>query len=86
MTKLAELRHERDQLSAKANEINKAHPNDRSMPKAASQELDGLLHQIECVDAQLDVYKATTLSFRKGTFRSTTLGFSSEMLASSSPT
>ena len=66
MTKLAELRHERDQLSAKANEINKAHPNDRSMPKAASQELDGLLNQIERVDAQLDVCKATTQNSTPG--------------------
>lgn len=58
MTTLAELRHKRQELSNLANSINNAHPNNKAMPKQASDELDSLLGQIERVDAQMDVQNA----------------------------
>lgn len=58
MTTLAQLRHQRAELLDKANEINHTHQH-KAMPQAASDDLNGLLNQIERVDAQMDVHKAS---------------------------
>lgn len=58
MSEISKLRAERDQLVDKANLINGQYPNNKQMPKAASDDLDGLLNQIEKVDALLDVHLA----------------------------
>ena len=59
MSKLSELRFKRQELIDQANVLNHTYSN-KSMPSAASEQLDGLLNQIQSVDGQLDVLKATT--------------------------
>lgn len=60
MTTLAELRFQRQDLTDKAHEINNKFSNGKAMPQAEAQQLDGLLNQLERVDAQMDVHKAAT--------------------------
>lgn len=59
MSKLAELRFTRQKLSDEVNALNNSFAN-LSMPVAASNKIDNLLNQIQSVDGQLDVLKATT--------------------------
>ena len=58
MSTLAELRFTRQKLSDEANALNHSYSN-KSMPAAASEQLDSLLNQIQSVDGQLDVLKAS---------------------------
>ena len=59
MSTLAELRFTRQKLSDEVNALNNSFGN-LSMPVAASNKIDNLLNQIQSVDGQLDVLKATT--------------------------
>lgn len=60
MSTLAELRFNRQELTNKATELNNKFANGKQMPKADADQLDTLLNQIERVDAELDVHKAST--------------------------
>lgn len=65
MSTLAELRFKRQELSDQANALNHSFSN-KSMPAAEGEKLDGLLNQIQSVDAQLDVLKAATANATAG--------------------
>ena len=59
MSTLAELRFKRQKLSDELNALNNSFEN-LAMPVAVSNKIDNLLNQIQSVDGQLDVLKATT--------------------------
>lgn len=53
MTKLAQLRAQRDTVAKKAHDLNNKYPADQRMPAAESAELDKLLAEVEAIDADI---------------------------------
>jgi HK97 family phage major capsid protein len=53
MTKLAQLRAQRDTVAKKAHDLNNKYPADQRMPAADSAELDKLLAEVEAIDADI---------------------------------
>ncbi|WP_273036008.1 phage major capsid protein [Massilia timonae] len=53
MTKLAQLRAQRDTVAKKAHELNNKYPADQRMPTAEAAELDKFLAEVEAIDADI---------------------------------
>lgn len=53
MSKIAQLREQRDIKARQANDLNAKHPADQRMPKADADALDNLLVEIEGIDAEI---------------------------------
>jgi HK97 family phage major capsid protein len=53
MSKIAQLREQRDVKSRAANDLNAKHPADQRMPAADAAQLDTLLAEIETIDAEI---------------------------------
>lgn len=53
MTKLAQLRAQRDTAAKKAHDLNNKYPADQRMPTAEAAELDKLLAEVETIDAEI---------------------------------
>lgn len=54
MSKLAQLREQRDIAAKEANELNAKHPADQRMPAADAEKLDKVLAKVESIDAEID--------------------------------
>lgn len=54
MSKLAQLRAERNAVAKKAHDLNNKYPANQRMPEAESNELDGYLAQVEQIDAEIE--------------------------------
>lgn len=53
MSKLAQLRAQRDAVAKKANDLNNKYPADQRMPAAEAAQLDTILNEIEAIDAEI---------------------------------
>ncbi len=53
MSKLAQLRAQRDAVAKKANDLNNKYPADQRMPAAEAAQLDGFLAEVEAIDAEI---------------------------------
>lgn len=53
MSKLVQLRQQRDIVAKKANELNNKYPADQRMPAADAAELDTLLNQVSDIDSEI---------------------------------
>lgn len=53
MSRLAQLRAQRDAVAKKATELNNKYPADQRMPAAEASQLDGFLNEIEAIDAEI---------------------------------
>lgn len=53
MTKLAQLREQRNVAAKKAHDLNNKYPADQRMPEAQAKELDGHLAEVEAIDAEI---------------------------------
>ena len=54
MSKLAQLRAQRDAAARQANELNNKYPADQRMPAAEAEKLDQHLAQVEAIDAEIE--------------------------------
>lgn len=53
MSKLAQLRAQRDAAAKKAHDLNNKYPADQRMPAAEATQLDGFLAEVEAIDAEI---------------------------------
>lgn len=53
MSKLAQLRAQRDNAAKKANDLNNKYPADQRMPAAEAAQLDTVLAEVEAIDAEI---------------------------------
>ena len=53
MSKLAQLRSQRDAAAKKAHDLNAKYPADQRMPAAEAAQLDGFLAEVETIDAEI---------------------------------
>ena len=53
MSKLAQLRAQRDTVAKKAHDLNNKYPADQRMPAAEAQQLDGYLAEVDAIDAEI---------------------------------
>lgn len=53
MSKLAQLRAQRDTAAKKANDLNNKYPADQRMPAAEAAQLDTILAEVEAIDAEI---------------------------------
>jgi HK97 family phage major capsid protein len=53
MTKIQQLRAQRDAKAKAANELNNKHPADKRMPAEAVAQLDALLNEVEAIDGEI---------------------------------
>ena len=53
MSKIAQLRAQRDAAAKKANDLNNKYPADQRMPSADASQLDNFLNEIEAIDAEI---------------------------------
>ncbi|WP_036170372.1 phage major capsid protein [Massilia sp. 9096] len=53
MSKLAQLRAQRDAVAKKANDLNNKYPADQRMPAAEAAQLDTILAEVEAIDAEI---------------------------------
>lgn len=53
MSKLSQLRAQRENAAKQANELNNKYPADQRMPAAEAEKLDGILAQVEAIDNEI---------------------------------